>query len=85
MHRLRFQCCAALLFLMALLNTVHADDATVGTGTPGSCTATALNNAVAALDLGQAPGGTLRFNCGPNPHTILFNHPFDLDAEFGFQ
>jgi hypothetical protein len=38
----------------------------VGTGTPGSCTATELKKTLAA-----APsGGTILFRCGPSPHTI---------------
>ncbi|MBC8100013.1 MAG: hypothetical protein H7Y11_11270 [Armatimonadetes bacterium] len=39
-------------------------DATVGTGTPASCTETAFVN---ALD----EGGLINFNCGPAPHTII--------------
>jgi predicted outer membrane repeat protein len=38
-------------------------DATVGTGTPASCTE-------AALDAALAIGGVIRFNCGPAMHTI---------------
>ncbi|MEW2146607.1 hypothetical protein AB0869_27730 [Micromonospora vinacea] len=36
---------------------------TIGTGTPASCTSTAVVKAVAA-------GGVIRFNCGPAPVTI---------------
>lgn len=36
----------------------------VGNGTPGSCTETALNEALSG-------GGEVTFNCGANPHTIL--------------
>jgi hypothetical protein len=36
----------------------------VGTGTPASCTETALNAALVG-------GGTITFNCGAAPHTIL--------------
>lgn len=39
----------------------------VGTGTPASCTETALYNAVRT-------GGRISFNCGPNPVTIKLNH-----------
>jgi predicted outer membrane repeat protein len=58
-----------------------ADNATVGNGSPASCTTVAFNNAVAALDLGQAPGGTLSFNCGPNPHTIMVNGQSFLNSQ----
>jgi hypothetical protein len=40
----------------------------VGTGTPASCTADALIDAV-------AKGGIITFNCGPNPITITLNRP----------
>lgn len=40
-------------------------DGVVGDGTPASCTE-------AALDAALAAGGTIEFNCGPAPHTILF-------------
>jgi hypothetical protein len=36
----------------------------VGNGTPGSCTDAGLNTALAG-------GGSVTFNCGPAPHTIL--------------
>jgi hypothetical protein len=38
----------------------------VGTGTPGSCTETALNTALTG-------GGNVTFNCGSNPVTILLS------------
>ena len=38
----------------------------VGSGTPGSCTEAALNAALVG-------GGTVSFNCGPNPVTILLS------------
>ena len=41
-------------------------DRVVGTGTPGSCTSTAVVNAV-------AQGGKITFDCGPNPVTISMN------------
>ncbi|MGQ0602085.1 MAG: hypothetical protein ACT4QE_10370, partial [Anaerolineales bacterium] len=43
---------------------VHAGGV-VGNGTPGSCTEAALNTALAG-------GGSVTFNCGSAPHTILF-------------
>jgi len=58
-----------------------ADSAVVGTGSPASCTTIAFHNAVAALDLGQAPGGTLSFDCGPNPHTIVVNGQSFLNSQ----
>jgi hypothetical protein len=49
----------------------------VGTGTPASCTATALAAAVAA-------GGVIRFDCGPDPVTITLTQtllpPVDADT-----
>lgn len=69
----------SLLFFMAFV--AHADNAVVGTGSPASCTTIAFNNAVAALELGQAPGGTLSFDCGPNPHTIVINGQSFLNSQ----
>lgn len=55
----------------------------VGTGTPGSCTASAVVSAV-------AKGGVVTFNCGPSPVTILmsstakvFNNKPDLVLDGG--
>ncbi|MCY4728101.1 right-handed parallel beta-helix repeat-containing protein [Nocardioides sp. STR2] len=42
---------------------VRPADATVGTGTPASCTSRAVVRAV-------AQGGVIRFDCGPSPVTI---------------
>ncbi|WP_110516460.1 right-handed parallel beta-helix repeat-containing protein [Herpetosiphon llansteffanensis] len=53
---------------------VAADSVVVGTGTPASCTEAAFDAGLAQLYPGeQAPGGTLSFNCGPNPHTIVLS------------
>ena len=71
---------AAVLGLVAS-SPVVADDATVGSGTPGSCSTAALNAAVAALDFGQAPGGTLRFDCGPAAHTIVVDTQNFLNSQ----
>ena len=49
--------------LLGLAFSLPAQAAVVGTGTPGSCTAVALNTAVAA-------GGTVTFDCGVAPATI---------------
>jgi hypothetical protein len=43
----------------------------VGTGTPGSCTETALRTAVGR-------GGVITFNCGPNPVTIAITQTLNL-------
>jgi len=47
---------------------VSAPDHVIGSGTPESCTAEALLAAVAA-------GGTIVFDGGPNPFTIVLNRP----------
>lgn len=53
---------------------VAADSVVVGIGTPASCTEAAFDAGLAQLYPGdQAPGGTLSFNCGPNPHTIVLS------------
>ena len=39
---------------------------TVGTGTPASCTEAAFNTALSG-------GGTITFNCGAAPHTIILS------------
>jgi predicted outer membrane repeat protein len=59
----------ALAVLAALINVspARAASAVVGTGTPASCTESALN---AALATANAGGGTVTFNCGPSPVTI---------------
>ena len=50
----------------------YADSVVVGTGTPASCTETDLDAGLAVLFPGSsAPGGTLSFDCGPSPHTIV--------------
>lgn len=70
-----------LMFMMVIGLDALADDAIVGTGSAASCTTVASHNAVAAVDLGQAPGGKLRFNCGPSPHTILVNGQSFLNSQ----
>lgn len=49
-----------------LPSAASAADATVGSGTPASCTEAAFDTALAQL----AGGGTLDFDCGADPHTI---------------
>lgn len=48
-----------------------APTATVGMGTPASCTAAALATAVAG-------GGVIHFNCGPNPVNIVVSSQIDI-------
>lgn len=61
----------AALVLAGASFPLLADNATVGDGTPASCTEAALNAAVTQVVVGvQAPGGVLRFACGAAPHTI---------------
>ncbi len=60
-----------LTLLAATFNAqpVRAASAVVGTGTPGSCTETAFNTALAIANSG---GGTITFNCGAAVTTIPF-------------
>jgi hypothetical protein len=48
-----------------------AADGVVGSGTPASCSETAFSNVLAAVE--SSGGGTITFNCGSAPHTILFS------------
>ena len=61
----------AWLALMASAN-ISALDAVVGTGTPASCTEPSFNAAL-ALVVNDNQGGTLTFNCGPDPDIILLS------------
>lgn len=45
----------------------------VGSGTPGSCTA-------AALEAALIGGGSITFSCGSAPHSIVVAVPFDITA-----
>jgi predicted outer membrane repeat protein len=59
--------------LIALLWTVspaRAANAVVGSGTPASCTEATFTAALATANTG---GGVITFNCGSDPHTILFS------------
>lgn len=47
---------------------LSATSAVVGTGTPASCTEAAFAAGITAVNSG---GGTLSFDCGPEPHLIL--------------
>ena len=59
-----------IILPVALLLAGHVTPAyaggVVGTGTPGSCTESALNTSLTG-------GGNVTFNCGPNPVTILLS------------
>lgn len=55
---------AIALLLAAVPAASAAPSRVIGTGTPGSCTSTAVVRAVAA-------GGVVRFDCGPAPVTIV--------------
>ncbi|MGB9736786.1 choice-of-anchor Q domain-containing protein [Chloroflexus sp.] len=63
----------ALTFIGQPISPVGAQSKVVGNGTPASCTATAL----AAQVVG---GGTINFNCGPDPHTIVLSAPLIITA-----
>lgn len=57
----------------AIPSAAWADNAVVGSGTPGSCTETSFDVALGQVIPGvQGPGGRLTFNCGSAPHTIQF-------------
>ncbi|RMD82270.1 MAG: hypothetical protein D6823_01355, partial [Chloroflexi bacterium] len=62
-----------LIFIGQPTPPVGAQSKIVGNGTPASCTA----NALAAQVVG---GGTISFNCGPNPHTITLSTPLIITA-----
>lgn len=61
--------------LVALPAPGLAADAVVGTGSPGSCTEAALDAGLATVG---GSGGTLSFNCGPNPHAIVVTSEKEL-------
>ena len=60
------------LALFSRSPAAFAADATVGTGTPASCTETTFNAALAIVQ-GDIKGGVLDFNCGPDPDIILLS------------
>jgi predicted outer membrane repeat protein len=74
----RHTVCAALVASISLCfradAATAASDAVIGNGTPASCTEAALNAALSA-------GGSLTFQCGPNPHTITFTTPKTISAD----
>jgi hypothetical protein len=60
---------AAIVLAILLVTPAHAD-ATIGTGTPGSCTTQQAANAFSSA---VEAGGVINFNCGPNPVIIVVN------------
>lgn len=66
----RFALLPLIALIFALAPAAHASNAVVGSGTPGSCTETALRDAVTAANSG---GGTITFNCGGAAHTIFMS------------
>lgn len=79
MGGLRLVCAVVALASMLLVPArTHAADGMVGTGTPASCTEVAFG---AALDAVQSSGGgVISFNCGPQPHVILFTFQKPISA-----
>lgn len=73
-HRCSLVFSKASLIVISLFaaNHVGAENAVVGTGTPASCTETSFNAAL-ALVVNDIQGGTLTFNCGPDPDIILLS------------
>lgn len=71
----RFYRPGALLLLLALFFVPSQTQAggVVGNGTPGSCTNTAILNAMVG-------GGTITFNCGANPVTIPITETLFYDG-----
>lgn len=64
----------AMLNIFLAMPAWAATDAVVGTGTPASCTEAALETALAA-------GGTITFNCGAAPHTIVLTGAKNLNVD----
>ncbi len=68
-------------FALAVCCTcTRAENAVVGTGSPGSCT-TASYSAALALLANDSQGGQLSFNCGANPHTIPVSAEHSLQSQ----
>src|SRR5205085_9842555 len=61
---------------------VHAANAIVGSGSAGTCTPGAVQNAV---DLVQSTGGgTITFQCGGAPHTIVMTATLTITSSVNF-
>lgn len=56
------------------LSDTSSPDETVGTGTPESCTELALRSAV-------SQGGTIVFDCGPNPVTVAVTQTISIPTD----
>ena len=71
---------AALVLVASipLARPLHGANAIVGTGTPASCSDAALDVGIAAVNAG---GGTLSFDCGAAPHTIVVTSAKTLSAD----
>jgi predicted outer membrane repeat protein len=65
--------------LLSLCPALHAENAVVGTGTPASCTESSFDAAL-ALVVNDTQGGTLTFNCGPDPDVILLSSVKNLSG-----
>ncbi len=76
---------ASLLLASALLGrsavSTYAANATVGDGTPASCTENALRNAVSTVN--DSGSGTVSFNCGTAAHTIVLTQQLRFDESGG--
>lgn len=64
---------------LALAPSPALADGVVGTGSADSCTETAFDTVF--YDLQSLGGGTLTFNCGSAPHTIIFTTPKPVSAD----
>jgi hypothetical protein len=64
----RRRACALASLALALADPAASIDAVVGDGTSASCTESAFDAGLGEIALG---GGTLSFDCGPLPHTIV--------------
>ena len=67
-----------LALIIAITPVSLAGNAVVGTGSAGSCTQSALQGAVTTVNNG---GGTITFNCGGSPHTIVLMQQLRFDTQ----
>jgi predicted outer membrane repeat protein len=77
------------VLLLTLVPVAQADDAVVGTGTPGSCTDAALDDAILQVFFGGSQGGRITFDCGTAPVSValasskLFDAGIDTEIDGG--